>query len=89
MPETENRRECATGRLAGAQCAQIGETENVLQQTKAGQASSVECSDRTWRNGSEAGVDRPPLLFGLAKSTRYSTPRRSAEIHVFGSKRRM
>ena len=29
-------------------------------QTKACQASSVECSDKTWRNASEAGVDRPP-----------------------------
>ena len=29
-------------------------------QTKACQASSVEFGDRNWRNGSEAGVDRPP-----------------------------
>ena len=32
-------------------------------QAKSCQGSSVECSDRTWRNDSEAGVDRPPWLF--------------------------
>ena len=32
MPEIENRRERASGRLACTQCAQMGETDNVLQQ---------------------------------------------------------
>ena len=32
MPEIENRRECASGWSACAQCAQMGETENVPQQ---------------------------------------------------------
>ena len=32
MPKIENRRECASGRLAFTQCAQMGETENVSQQ---------------------------------------------------------
>ena len=53
VPEIEHRRECASGRLTCTLCAQMGETENVFttgvlhrSQTKACQASSVECSDR-------------------------------------------
>ena len=83
--------------IACTQCAQIGETRNVPQQDRVNgtqstgdrprfcQASSVECSDSTWENDSDAGVDRPPQLFESSQSTRYSTPRRSAEIHVFGT----
>ena len=79
-------------RLACTQCAQMDETENVLQheystghRPRLARQVALNAATEHGETTCEAGVDRPPLLFESAKSTRHSTPRRSAEIHLFGT----
>ena len=71
-PKAGNREECASGRLACAQCAQMGEAESVSQQAgvlhihrsrttaRRASANDVACIDENGVDCSEVGVDRPP-----------------------------
>ena len=65
-PRSEERKECASGRLAHAQCAQVGETEHVSQQEHSTSGTTVcltsmidaVCVNENGNN-SGVGVDRP------------------------------
>ena len=67
-PKAGNREECASGRLACARCAQMGEAESVSQQEDstghgprlAERAPMMLHAAMEVGNCSEVGVDRPP-----------------------------